>query len=55
MSFWRENRRLLALAATVAAIVVAAILVLGREPLIRGARSGNLAGVPLEVGALPVT
>jgi hypothetical protein len=55
MSFWRENRRLFSLLAVAAAIAVMTVLVLRREPALRGTRGGNLAGVPLEVGALPVT
>lgn len=55
MSFWRENRRLLSLAAAVAVVAVVAVLALRQEPAVRRAGGGNLAGVPLEVGALPVT
>lgn len=55
MSVWRENRRLLSLTAAVVAVAVIAYLALRQEPAVRGARGGNLAGVALEVGALPVT
>jgi len=55
MSFLRENRRLMLLLGSVAAIGVTAFLTLRQRPAGGGGRSGNLAGVALEVGALPVT